>query len=528
VDPSPLQGSDRGLSGLLRPGVAGGCDLLVIGGGINGSGIARDAAGRGLKVILCEQDDLASHTSSASTKLIHGGLRYLEEFHFSLVRKALREREVLLAAAPHIMRPLHFIMPYAAHLRPAWMIRAGLLLYDHLAKRAHLAASAAIDLNTHIAGQPLKAGYRRGFVYSDGWVDDARLVVLNALDAQARGARILTRVRCEQLLAHSAGWSALLRAADGSATITARAVVNATGPWVSDFVTRATPVRAAHQVRLVKGSHIVVPRLFDHRFAYIFQNEDRRIVFAIPYEHAFTLLGTTDLDYHADPAAVHIDATEVSYLCALANSYFRQQITPADVVWSYSGVRPLLQDESNDPMSVTRDYALELDREPAPLLSIFGGKITTYRKLAEDAVNRLAGTLGTRAPPWTAAATLPGGDLPEGSLAVFLRTLERRYPWLPAPLRRRYAHAYGTRLTRVLGRATTLADLGAEVLPQLYEGELEYLCREEFARTAQDILWRRSKLGLHLLQGDLSPLERWLQRRTPSAAQDSAAALGVV
>ncbi len=335
-------------------------------------------------------------------------------------------------------------------------------------------------------------------------------------------------MRCEKLLPQERGWSALLRAANGTARITARAVVNATGPWVSDFVTRATPVRAAHQVRLVKGSHIVVPRLFDHRFAYIFQNEDRRIVFAIPYEHAFTLIGTTDVDYHADPAAVHIDAEEISYLCALANSYFKQQISAASVVWSYSGVRPLLQDESNDPMSVTRDYALELDRQPAPLLSIFGGKITTYRKLAEDAVNLLAGTLGTRAPPWTAGTTLPGGDLPEGSLAVFLRTLERQYPWLPAPLRRRYAHAYGTRLARVLGGATTLAELGAEVLPQLYESELEYLCREEFARTAQDILWRRSKLGLHLLQLDTTALERWLQRHTASGARASAPAAGVL
>jgi glycerol-3-phosphate dehydrogenase len=281
---------------------------------------------------------------------------------------------------------------------------------------------------------------------------------------------------------------------------------------VSDFVTRATPVHAAHQVRLVKGSHIVVPRLFDHRFAYIFQNEDRRIVFAIPYEHEFTLLGTTDVDHQADPAVVRIDATEISYLCALANRYFKQQITPADCVWSYSGVRPLLQDESRDPMSVTRDYALELDRLPAPLLSVFGGKITTYRKLSEDAVNLLAGVLGRRAAPWTAAALLPGGDLPEGSLAVFLRTLERRYPWVPGPLRRRYAHAYGTRLERVLGAAASVRELGAQILPQLYERELEYLCREEFARTTDDILWRRSKLGLHLLQVDKSPLESWLQR----------------
>jgi len=486
-------------------------DLLIVGGGINGTGVARDAAGRGLKVLLCEQDDLASHTSSASTKLIHGGLRYLEEFHFSLVRKALQEREVLLGAAPHIMRPLQFIMPHAAHLRPAWMIRAGLLLYDHLAARARLAGSASVDLRTHIAGEPLKAGYRRGFLYSDGQTDDARLVVLNALDARSRGATILTRTRCERLSPRGALWSATLGGGRESRVIEARAVVNATGPWVGRFLAEATPVRASRQVRLVKGSHIVVPRLFAHRFAYIFQNEDRRIVFAIPYEHDFTLLGTTDVDYHTDPGAVRIDAGEVSYLCTLANRYFRQQLAPADVVWSYSGVRPLLADESTDPMRVTRDYALELDRHPLPLLSVFGGKITTYRRLAEDAVNRLAAALGVRARPWTAGAKLPGGDLPQGSLAVFLRTLERRYPWLPARMRRRYAHAYGTRLERLLGTAGTLADLGSELLPQLYEREVEYLCREEFARTAQDILWRRTKLGLHLLNVDTGPLERWLE-----------------
>ena len=486
-------------------------DLLIVGGGINGTGVARDAAGRGLKVLLCEQDDLASHTSSASTKLIHGGLRYLEEFHFSLVRKALQEREVLLGAAPHIMRPLQFIMPHAAHLRPAWMIRAGLLLYDHLAARARLAGSASVDLRTHIAGEPLKAGYRRGFLYSDGQTDDARLVVLNALDARSRGATILTRTRCERLSPRGALWSATLDGGREPRVIEARAVVNATGPWVGRFLAEATPVRASRQVRLVKGSHIVVPRLFAHRFAYIFQNEDRRIVFAIPYEHDFTLLGTTDVDYHTDPGAVRIDAGEVSYLCTLANRYFRQQLSPADVVWSYSGVRPLLADESTDPMRVTRDYALELDRQPLPLLSVFGGKITTYRRLAEDAVNRLTAALGVRARPWTAGAKLPGGDLPQGSLAVFLRTLERRYPWLPARMRRRYAHAYGTRLERLLGTAGTLADLGSELLPQLYEREVEYLCREEFARTAQDILWRRTKLGLHLLNVDAGPLERWLE-----------------
>ncbi|HEX4388375.1 MAG TPA: glycerol-3-phosphate dehydrogenase [Steroidobacteraceae bacterium] len=503
----------------MSAAVDGAFDLLIVGGGINGCGIARDAAGRGLKVLLCEQDDLAAHTSSASTKLIHGGLRYLEDFHFRLVRKALREREILLAAAPHITRPLHFIMPHDAHLRPAWMIRAGLFLYDHLAPRAHLAASGAVDLRTHIAGAPLKASYRRGFVYSDGQVDDSRLVVLNALDARTRGAQILTRVRCEALTPHGTGWSARLRGAGALALIQARAVVNGSGPWVSEFLTEATPVRARHQVRLVKGSHIVVPRLFAHRFAYIFQNEDRRIVFAIPYEHDFTLLGTTDLDYRGDPAAVAIDPDETRYLCALANRYFRRQITPESVVWSYSGVRPLLADEASDPMSVTRDYALELDRAPAPLLSVFGGKITTYRRLAEDAVDLLNTTLGERGAPWTAGAVLPGGDLPEGSFAVFLRALERRYSWLPAQLRRRYAHAYGTRITCVLGEATSLAGLGAEVLPDLYERELEYLCREEFALTAEDILWRRSKLGLHLMGADLAPLEGWLTRRIPAARE---------
>jgi glycerol-3-phosphate dehydrogenase len=490
-------------------------DLLVVGGGVNGTGIARDAAGRGLSVLLVEQDDLAAHTSSASTKLIHGGLRYLEEFHFALVRKALIEREVLLRSAPHIMRPLHFIMPHAPHLRPAWMIRAGLFLYDHLARRERLAASGSVDLRTHIAGAALKSGYQRGFVYSDGQTDDARLVVLNALDARERGAVILTRTRCERLTEHAGGWRASLTGPGGSAQIAARVAVNASGPWVDRFVAGATPVRTVHRVRLVKGSHIVVPRLFDHRFAYIFQNEDRRIVFAIPYEHDFTLLGTTDVDYHGDPAATHIDAEELEYLCALANRYFVRAISPREVRWSYSGVRPLLADESRDPMSVTRDYALELERRPAPLLSVFGGKITTYRRLAEDAVNLVGPLLGTRAEPWTAGATLPGGDLPDGSFAVFLRTVGRRYPWLPPRLQQRYAHAYGSRIERMLGSAAALADLGVELLPGLYEREVEYLCREEFARAPEDILWRRSKLGLHLPGADLAPLESWLTAHAP-------------
>jgi glycerol-3-phosphate dehydrogenase len=499
-------------------------DLLVVGGGINGTGIARDAAGRGLSVLLCEQDDLASHTSSASTKLIHGGLRYLEDFHFALVRKALMEREVLLNAAPHIMRPLRFVMPHDAHLRPMWMIRIGLFLYDNLAKRRRLAASASIDLRSHVAGETLLPRYRRGLVYSDGWTDDARLVVLNALDAVAHGATVLTRTRCNKIEPRDGDWIATLAGtsagadvpARASRSIRARAVVNATGPWVSQFVHEASPVRASHSVRLVKGSHIVVPRLFSHRFAYIFQNADRRIVFAIPYEQDFTLIGTTDVDYQGEAQAVQIDPEEIRYLCAIVNRYFTREITAADIVWSYSGVRPLLNDESTDPSSVTRDYLLELDQRPAPLLSVFGGKITTYRKLSESAVNKLARELGSRAMPWTEHATLPGGDLPGGSFAAFLRAVEHHYPWLPAPLRRRYAHAYGTRIDRVVGNAGSLEDLGEELLPQLYEREAEYLCREEFARTSEDILWRRTKLGLHLHGSSTRRLDEWLSDRRPT------------
>jgi glycerol-3-phosphate dehydrogenase len=494
-------------------------DLLIIGGGINGVGIARDAAGRGLSVLLCEQDDLAAHTSSASTKLIHGGLRYLEHMQFSLVRKALIEREILLASAPHLMRPLRFVLPHDAHLRPAWLIEAGLFIYDHLARRRHLAGSSRIDLRRHVAGAALKPQYTRGFVYSDGWTDDARLVVLNALDARERGAEILTRTRCEKLEVSRGGWAATLATAAGPRKVTARAAVNATGPWVSRFVREASPVSASHSVRLVKGSHIVVPRLFAHRFAYILQNDDQRIVFAIPYEHGFTLIGTTDVEHTGDPQTVRISPDEVAYLCTAVSRYFATRVQPQDVVWSYSGVRPLLNDEAANPASVTRDYALELDRHPAALLSVFGGKITTYRKLAETAVDMLARELGSPAQPWTARALLPGGDLPGGAYARFLRSLERRYPWLPAELRYRYAHAYGTRIAHILRDARSLADLGEELLPQLYEREADYLCHVEFARTAEDILWRRTRLGLRVGKATTARLEEWLRRRGERARQ---------
>jgi glycerol-3-phosphate dehydrogenase len=486
-------------------------DLLVVGGGVNGTGIARDAAGRGLSVLLCEQDDLAAHTSSSSTKLIHGGLRYLEFYHFGLVRKALQEREVLLAAAPHIMWPLRFVLPHDRHQRPAWMIRAGLFLYDHLAHRRLLPGSAAIDLTRHPAGAALKPGYTRAFAYSDGWVDDARLVVLNALDARERGAQVMTRTRCTSIERSGELWQATLAGRDGSsATVSARSVVNAAGPWAGLFAQHVSHSDSRHAVRLVKGSHIVVPRLFDHDDAYFFQNPDRRIIFAIPYEESFTLIGTTDVDYDGDPASVSIEAGEIEYLCQMAGRYLARPVRPADVVWSYSGVRPLLDDESHDASNVTRDYTLEMDDDGAPLLHVLGGKITTFRKLAEEVVDRMALRLGCRAQSWTAGVPLPGGDLPGGDAARYAAGLVAAHPWLPAPLARRYTRCYGTRAARILDGAGRLEDLGAEVLPGLHEREIEYLCREEWARSAEDILWRRTKLGLHVPRGGDRILDAWL------------------
>jgi glycerol-3-phosphate dehydrogenase len=492
------------------------CDLLVVGGGINGAGIARDAAGRGLKVLLCEQDDLAAHTSSASTKLIHGGLRYVEQYELNLVRKALQEREVLLRMAPHVVRPLRFVMPHDSHLRPAWMIRIGLFLYDHLSRRRRLAPSHAIDLRAHVAGASLQSGYSRGFVYSDAWAEDARLVVLNVLDAAGRGAAVLTRTRCERLTRANGGWVARLVAASGkSHDVYARAVVNATGPWVERFLHSIAEVGARRAVRLVKGSHIIVRKLFDHPYAYIFQNPDRRIIFAIPYEQDFTLIGTTDVEYGGDPGMVGIDAAEIEYLCRMASRYFARSISPDDVLMTYTGVRPLLDDAANDPSAITRDYVLDMDTTAGPLLSVFGGKITTFRKLAEEAVGMIAPVLGNTAPAWTSRTPLPGGDMP-GGWEGFSTSVNRRYTWLPEGLRQRYARTYGTRIERLLAAARSLADLGEEVLPQLYEREIEYLRAEEWALTAQDILWRRTRLGVRLPPGSAQQLDRWLMNADPT------------
>jgi glycerol-3-phosphate dehydrogenase len=484
------------------------CDVLIVGGGINGVGIARDLAGQGLKVVLCEKDDLASHTSSSSSKLIHGGLRYLEYGEFGLVRKALAEREVLIRNAPHIMWPLRFVMPHNPSMRPAWMVRLGLFLYDHLARRDLLPGSTTIDLRSHIAGQALQPHFHRGFMYSDGWVDDARLVVLNALDAHARGAHILPGWQCMQAQRTAQHWQVTLHSCRGTShQITARALVNATGPWAAQFLSDCLKAPHPQSLRLVKGSHIVVPQLFDHGHAYLFQNPDKRIIFALPYEGKFTLIGTTDVELTGELETAQTDLAEIDYLCMQASRYFAKPVHPSDVVWSYCGVRPLLGDPSGDPAAVTRDYALELDTHVAraPLLTIWGGKITTFRKLAEDAVHALSPSLGITPAQWTAYVPLPGGDFQH--FATFLTAIQQRYAHLPKPLLLRWARAYGTRITSLMNEAA--GQLGSEIAPGLFEAELHYLRRHEWARTAHDVLWRRSKLGLHFTKQQCEALALW-------------------
>ncbi|WP_250475970.1 glycerol-3-phosphate dehydrogenase [Caballeronia sp. GAFFF1] len=486
-------------------------DVLVVGGGINGAGIARDLAGRGARVMLVEQDDLAQHTSSASTKLIHGGLRYLEYREFGLVRKALKEREVLLSIAPHLIAPLRFVMPHVPALRPAWMIRAGLFLYDHLSRRAVLEGSRGVDLRAHFAGAPLVDSITRGFIYSDAAVDDARLVVLNALDARERGAQIATRTRFVGASRGEREWRVELSDASGHRReVAARAIVNAAGPWVGAL---AAGDSTARPMRLVKGSHIVTRKLFDHDHAYILQNDDRRIVFAIPWQRDYTLIGTTDVDYQGPLADVRIADDEIEYLCAAVNRYFRQPVTRADVVWSYAGVRPLLADGADDAASATRDYRLELDARGAPLVTVLGGKITTYRRLAEEAVERLAAPLSLTAPAWTHAAPLPGGDMPNADFARFLRAFRERHRFLSAELAERYARAYGTRADALLDGIDTISGMGAMLAPALYEAEAAYLVAHEWAQSADDILWRRTKLGMRASPADVERLNAWLAAR---------------
>lgn len=489
-------------------------DILIIGGGINGAGIARDAAGRGLKVLLCEKDDLAAHTSSASTKLIHGGLRYLEHYDFALVRKALKEREVLLRAAPHIIWPLRFVLPHHKDLRPAWLIRLGLFLYDHLGGRKRLPATATRTRADSDVFAPLKPDFAKGFEYSDCWVEDARLVVLNAMDAQQRGAAILTRTECVALRQTGDGWTAdLRREGDQIRQVEAKAIINAAGPWVDDIASTAG-VKASNtpQVRLVKGSHIIVPNLFDDPRCFIFQAGDGRVVFAIPYEDGrFTLIGTTDLAFEGDLDQVEAAPEEIDYLCALANQYFAQTISAEDVVATYSGVRPLFEDQADNASAVTRDYVLKRqDQGGAPFLSVIGGKITTYRKLAEAALKSLKSAFPALSADWTMTAPLPGGDIPDADFEAFLSQCTQAYPWLDAPVCKRLARTYGTCIHTVLNGATSIADLGQAYGGGLYEREVTYLIEREFARAPDDILWRRTKLGLHLTPDQVAGLHRRL------------------
>ncbi len=497
-------------------------DLLVVGGGINGVGIARDAAGRGLSVVLCEQDDLGGATSSASTKLIHGGLRYLETFEFRLVREALIEREVLLNAAPHIIWPLRFVLPHNGGLRPAWMVRLGLFLYDHLGGREKLPGSYGLNLRDDPAGRPLKDKFTKAFCYSDCWVQDSRLVILNAMDAAERGAEILPRTRCTALRRSDNLWHATLEPRHGGAEsrLRARAAVNAAGPWVGEVLSDIAGGNRENRLRLVKGSHIVVPRIGEGDQAYILQNDDRRIVFIIPYEQDYSLIGTTDVPYDGDPVDVRISGSEIDYLCTAVNRYLDKPVAPDDVIWSYAGVRPLYDDASANVSAVTRDYVFDIDRgredNGAPMLSIFGGKITTYRKLAEHAVEKLLPMVERTGPAWTQGATLPGGDMPGGDFEAFATGLRREKPWLPADLAWRYARAYGTRTDRLLNGASDLADLGGDLGDGVHEAEIAYLRKHEWAATAEDVLWRRSKLGLHVAAPTLARLATLFGESAPA------------
>ena len=489
-------------------------DLCVIGGGINGAGIARDAAGRGLRVALLEAGDLACATSSASTKLIHGGLRYLEYYDFKLVRDSLKEREVLLRQAPHIIRPMGFVLPHDAGQRPSWMIRAGLFLYDHLASRKTLHKSYGVDLKTHDFGAPLQDQFKKGFCYADCWAEDARLVILNAMDAAAKGAAILPRISCVGVKPGKNVWRVHTRhtLTGEEKEITAAMVVNAAGPWVRRILEDSNlAAQNVPQIRLVKGSHIIILRAHDGEQAYILQQPDKRIVFVIPYENDFTLIGTTEEAFDGDPMAAEISGDETAYLCRAFNAAFSQQITPDDVVNTYSGVRPLLDDKHEDATAVTRDYCLHMHKElSAPLLSVFGGKLTTYRVLAEQAVNKMLRRAGREGKSWTKNAPLPGGDIKDAHFPAFLAQQIQRYPKLLPELITRYAKAYGTRMAHILKDAQSTGDLGAHFGDHIYEAEIDYLLRHEWAVTAEDILWRRSKLGLHVSRETVQNLENAL------------------
>jgi glycerol-3-phosphate dehydrogenase len=499
-------------------------DLAIIGGGVNGCGIARDAVGRGHSVFLCEMNDLASGTSSWSTKLVHGGLRYLEYYEFRLVREALIEREILWQIAPHIIRPLRFVLPHHAGLRPAWLLRLGLFLYDHIGGRHLLPPTRSVDLARDEVGKPLVPNrYTKGFEYSDCFVDDARLVVLTARDAADRGADIRTRTRAVEIRQADGIWHVTVEntVSGERSTISARVLVNAGGPWVENVLATGAGVNAKAKVRLVQGSHIVVRKLYDHDRAYMFQNSDGRIVFAIPYQDDFTLIGTTDRDYQGDPAKVAATSEEIEYLCASVSEYLAKPVKPSDVVWTYAGVRPLYDDGASEAKAATREYVLELDTPGGvPLLSIYGGKITTHRRLAEEVLERLGPYLkdSKAHEGWTAKAALPGGDLDVSAVAALTAELIRGYPFLTPAHAGRLAHAYGTRAGKMLGKAKSLADLGQSFGATLTEAEVRYLMSVEWALTAEDIVWRRSKLGLRMSATEIAAIDEWIAAHRPELA----------
>ncbi|MFT5812732.1 MAG: glycerol-3-phosphate dehydrogenase [Psychroserpens sp.] len=486
-------------------------DVVVVGGGINGTGTAADAAGRGLNVLLCEQNDLASATSSNSSKLIHGGLRYLEHYEFKLVRQALAEREVLLRNAPHIIKPLTFRLPHQRHLRPYWLIRAGLFLYDNLAKRVTLSASKSIKFTED---SPLVSTIKKGFEYSDGWVDDARLVVLNALAAQDRGTIIKTKTKCIEAVRQNDTWLITLenRLNGKTYTVRSRSVVNASGPWVAKLFSQALPLKSPQNVRLVKGSHIVVPRIHNEPEAYMLQNADQRIVFVIPFEEDFSLIGTTDVEYTGELGDVKISEGEIQYLLNITNEYFKKKVSREDIVTTYSGVRPLLDDESVNAQAVTRDYTLELEDADgqAPILSIFGGKITTYRKLAEAAVDKISPYFNNIGGQWTAQTPLPGGNFT--NINILTEGVEKEFPWLPEKLRTRLIRSYGTRIFALLNNSSSTESLGYYFGADLYEQEVNFLIEQEWAIEIEDIIWRRTKRGLYLTENQIRKIKEYLSK----------------
>lgn len=496
-------------------------DVFVIGGGINGCGIARDAAGRGYSVALAEMSDFASGTTSGSTKLIHGGLRYLEHYEFRLVREALMEREVLWAMAPHVIWPMRFVLPFhKGGPRPAWLIRLGLFLYDHIGGRKLLPATKTLDMTRDPAGAPLKGLFTKAFEYSDGWVDDARLVVLNARDAADRGARIMARTRVVSARREGGRWAIEIESTETGAreTMRARMLVNAAGPWVDRVLSEAVGNNDVRNVRLVQGSHIVVKKKFDDPRAYFFQNPDGRIMFAIPYQDEFTLIGTTDRDFTGNPADVRISDAEIDYLCRAASEYFSDPVGREDIVWTYSAVRPLFDDGASKAQEATRDYVLRVENGDAPLLNVFGGKLTTYRRLAESALEKIGETIGEKGRKWTAVSHLPGGDFPAAGYDDEVAKLRTRYPFLTASHARRLVRLYGTRAAQLLGNAASEADLGKHFGADLYAAEVDWLIVQEWALRAEDVLWRRTKLGLKFSRAQTAELEEYMRGAVNAAA----------